>query len=404
MTDITDDSFFDDREARRNAFILALCMTLSSCSSIIVFTTGSIIGTMLAPSPGLITAPISAFVIGTATATVPASFLMGWIGRKPGFMIGTGLAFGGAMLAINALYDRNFWLFCAGTMLLGMYQAFTQYYRFAAGDRATERFRSKAISWVLLGGIGGSIFGPLIMINTKELLSPVLFAGSFVASAVLAMLAFLLLSRINIPNYKPVEDERSKRPLKQIMKQPKLIVAIITGMVSYGVMNLVMTTTPVAMVACGFDVDSSAYVIQWHVMAMFIPSFFTGHLIARFGVERIIFVGLFILIMAGVAALSGISFTHFSVALILLGIGWNFGYIGGTTMVTQCYEPSEKSAVQAANDFSVFATVAVSSLVSGQLFSAFGWNAISYLLFPMVGVAIAAMVWLVYFSGKIIKS
>ena len=387
-------AYFDDKVARRNAFILAAAMTLSSCSAIIVFTTAGIVGTMLSPTPYLITLPVSAFVIGTAAATIPASLLMGKIGRKPGFMIGTSFAFSGGMLSTYALFQQDFILFCLGTMLLGSYMAFTQYYRFAAADRATENFKGKAISWVMIGGIGGSIFGPVIMVNTKELLSPVLFAGAYVATSVLALCAFLLVSLIDIPLLKEGVDKRVTRPLKEIFKNPRLVVAVISGMVSYGVMNLLMTATPIAMVGCGFSVNDSAWVIQWHSLAMFVPSFFTGHLIARFGVERIIFAGLFMLASAATIGLMGIDIINFYAGLIMLGLGWNFGFIGATTMVTQCYEPAEKSKVQAFNDFAVFGTVAVASLSSGQLFAGIGWNAVNIALFPMVAIAAGAMIWL----------
>ena len=393
-------AYFDDAIARRNALILSVAMTLSSCSAIIVFTSAGIIGTMLSPVTSLITLPISTFVIGTASATVPASLLMGKFGRKPGFMLGAILAFFGAMLAIYALYEQSFVLFCCATALLGSYMAFTQYYRFAAADRATENFRGKAISWVLVGGIGGSIFGPLLVIYSREALSPVMFAGTFVASAALALCAFALISLIDIPVVTESKDDRATRPLSVILKQPRLIVAIVAGMVSYGVMNLLMTATPIAMVACGFSIDDSAWVIQWHSLAMFGPSFFTGHLIARFGVERIIFAGLAMLVAAALAGLAGISFINFSVGLILLGLGWNFGFIGATTMVTECYEPAEKSKVQAVNDFAVFATVAVASLTSGKLFASIGWGAVNIALFPMVAVAAGALIWLFVHAPK----
>lgn len=401
---VDETAYFNDAIARRNAFVLALAMTLSSCSAIIVFTTAGIVGTMLSPVKGLITLPVSTFVIGTALATVPASLLMGKLGRKPGFMIGTTLAFAGAMLAVFALYEQNFVHFCAATFLLGSYMAFSQYYRFAAADRATEHFRGKAISWVLLGGIGGSIFGPLLVIYTRELLSPVMFAGSFVASAILALCAFALISLIDIPKMAESTDARPTRPLSMILRQPRLIVAVLAGMISYGVMNLLMTATPIAMVACGFTVDDSAWVIQWHSLAMFGPSFFTGHLIARYGVERIISIGLAMLVASAIAGLSGITFGHFSVGLILLGLGWNFGFIGATTMVTQCYQPAEKSKVQAFNDFAVFATVAMSSLTSGQLFATVGWSAVNIALFPMVAIAAAALVWLYFNQPKAAES
>lgn len=401
MTDaVAQSSYFDDTVARRNALILALAMTLSSCSAIIVFTSAGIVGTMLSPVTSLITLPISTFVIGTAIATVPASLMMGKFGRKPGFMFGAMLAFFGAMLAIYALYQRSFVLFCAGTYLLGSYMAFTQYYRFAASDRATDDFRAKAISWVLVGGIGGSIFGPLLVIYSRAALSPVMFAGTFVVSAILALCVFALVSFIDIPLLPKTTDDRPTRPLREILKQPRLIVAIVAGMVSYGVMNLLMTATPIAMVGCGFTIDDSAWVIQWHSLAMFGPSFFTGHLIARFGVERIIFAGLAMLVGAAVTNLAGIGFANFSVGLILLGLGWNFGFIGATTMVTDCYEPAEKSKVQAFNDFAIFATVAIASLTSGKLYTSIGWNAVNMALFPMVTIATLALIWLFFNARK----
>ena len=213
-------AYFDDAVAKRNAFILAIAMTLSSCSAIIVFTTAGIVGTMLSPTTSLITLPVSTFVIGTALATVPASLMMGKFGRKPGFMFGATLAFCGAMLAVYALYKQSFELFCLGTALLGSYMAFSQYYRFAASDRATEGFRAKAISWVLVGGIGGSIFGPLLVIYSRAALSPVMFAGTFVVAAVLALCAFALVSFIDIPVMPKTIDDRPTRPLRVILKQP----------------------------------------------------------------------------------------------------------------------------------------------------------------------------------------
>lgn len=393
-------AYFDDAVAKRNALILAVAMTLSSCSAIIVFTTAGIVGTMLSPVTSLITLPVSTFVIGTALATVPASMMMGKFGRKSGFMFGAASAFFGALLAVYALYEESFVLFCLATGLLGSYMAFSQYYRFAAADRATEDFRAKAISWVMVGGIGGSIFGPLLVIYSRTALSPVMFAGTFVVAAVLAVCAFALVSLVNIPLIPDTADERPTRPMPAILKNPRLVVAIIAGMVSYGVMNLLMTATPIAMVGHGFTVDDSAWVIQWHSLAMFGPSFFTGHLIARFGVERIIFTGLLLLVTAAIAGLAGVAFINFSVGLVLLGLGWNFGFIGATTMVTECYQPAEKSKVQAFNDFAVFATVAVASLTSGKLFASIGWDAVNMALFPMVAIAVLALIWLFFHVHK----
>ena len=395
-----DTPYFDDAIAKRNAVILSLAMTLSSCSAIIVFTTAGIVGTMLSPVNSLITLPVSTFVIGTALATVPASLMMGKFGRKPGFMFGAILAFFGALLAVYALYQESFVLFCIATGLLGAYMAFSQYYRFAAADRATEDFRARAISWVMVGGIGGSIFGPLLVIYSRAVLSPVMFAGTFVVAGALALCALALVSLVNIPLVPEVKEDGPTRPLPSILKNTRLIVAIITGMVSYGVMNLLMTATPIAMVGHGFSVDDSAWIIQWHSLAMFGPSFFTGHLIARYGVERIIFTGLLLLVTAAIAGLAGVTFSNFAVGLILLGLGWNFGFIGATTMVTECYQPAEKSKVQAFNDFAVFATVALASLTSGKLFATIGWDAVNVALFPAVAVAVFALIWLFFHQRK----
>jgi MFS family permease len=221
-----------------------------------------------------------------------------------------------------------------------------------------------------------------------------MFAGNFAAVAVLSIGAMGIISQLNIPHTRDDLSTSDARPLGVILKQPRLLVAILCGMMSYGMMNLVMTSTPIAMVACGFTVDDSAWVIQWHALAMFVPSFFTGSLILRFGVERVVAAGMVLLALAGIAGLAGIAFANFAVGLVLLGVGWNFGFVGGTAMVTECYRKSEKNKVQAVNDFMVFATVATASLTSGKLLDAVGWSAVNMALFPMVGLCILAVAWL----------
>lgn len=373
--------------------LLAAGQALFSSNSVVIITTGGLIGSVLSPTLSLATLPVSCFVIGMALSTVPASLLMGRIGRRPGFI--TGAAIGGiaALLAAYAIYERSFVLFCLSLMLSGVYQAFGQYYRFAATDTASEQFKAKAISWVMIGGIVAAFIGPAVVMLTKDLMSPVTFVGCYLASAALAAIAMLVLAFLDIPHVPAKKGAPSGRPLKVILKQPRLVVAIIAGMMSFGMMNFVMTSTPIAMVDCGLSFDAAAWVIQWHVLAMYVPSFFTGGLINRFGPMRMVALGMVLLGAAGVSALLGVNFGNFAVSLVLLGVGWNFSFLGATTMVTNYYHPAERSKVQAVNDFAVFTTVALSSLSSGTLLSLFGWNAVALSLFPIVALVLVLLTW-----------
>jgi len=382
---------FDDRKARRNVLVLASAQALYGCSTIILVATAGLVGTMIAPSKGLATLPITAFVAGTALTTIPASMLMRRIGRRPGFVIGAGAGVASSVLAAIAILLGAFWFFVFAIMLQGVYQAFSQYYRFAAADVASPAFRPKAISWVLLGGIAGAVFVPAIVAITKDLLGPILFIGTYLFSASMGIAAMAVLAFLDIPHARDSAVEGPSRPLSVIVRQPRLIAAILAGMTAYGVMNFLMTATPIAMVDCGFSVEQSAWVIQWHAFAMFAPSFFTGSLILRWGVDRIVLAGMALLLLAAAAGLAGVSFANFSVGLILLGIGWNFGYVGGTTMVTECYLPAEKSKVQALNDFSIFVAVACASFVSGKLLDEIGWAAVNWAVLPVVCIAVAAL-------------
>ncbi len=384
----------DDAKARRNAIVLAIAFALYSCGAINIIVSAGIVGTMIAPDKGLATLPVSTFVIGTALSTVPASMLMRRVGRRPGFMLGALFGIASGLVAMLAVYQQNFILFLFGTFLQGTYQAFAQYYRFAAADIASPGYRSRTISIVLLGGVAGAVMGPLIIMQTKLLLAPVLFAGSYLASSALSVLALGLLSFVDIPHHKEDVSGGDARPLGRILRQPRLIVAMLCGMMSYGLMNLLMTATPIAMLGCGFTVNDSAWVIQWHALAMFLPSFFTGGLIIRFGVERIALTGMALLALAGTAGLVGVAFTNFAVGLVLLGLGWNFGYVGGTTMVTECYRASEKNKVQAVNDFAVFTTVALASITSGKLLAGIGWSAVNWAMFPLVAICLSGLLWI----------
>lgn len=386
-------ALIDDDRARRNTFLLTGAHALYGMNAVLIIASAGLIGQMMAQDKGLATLPVSTFATGAALVTVPAALFMRRVGRRAGFLTGAMLGLLGAVIALYAIYRQDFWLFSFATFLTGGYQAFAQHYRFAAADVASDEFKPKAIAWVLIGGLFAAIFGPLVIIWTKSLLDPVLFAGSYAASAVLILVAMGILSFIDLPLPKPT-DTKGARPLSVILRQPRLMVAILCGMVAYGSMNLMMTASPLAMVDCGFSIDSATYVIQWHVLAMYVPSFFTGSLINRFGKERIIAAGMVVLGICAIVALSGIDMVHFGVALILLGVGWNFGFVGATALVTDCYRTSERNKVQAVNDLCVFGTVAIASFTSGRLLNALGWDAISWTLVPLVGVTLLMVAWL----------
>ena len=384
----------DDAPVRRKAIILAVASALYGAAATILVVTAGLIGSQFSTDPSWATLPVSAFVIGTALTTLPLSLLMRRIGRKAGFMLGSFAGMIGGLLGVYAIYQQSFGIFVAAAFLVGIYQSSASYYRFAAADLASPAFRPKAISWVMTGGVVAALIGSGLVITTLDLLAPVIFAGSWAAMAALALLSSAVLLALDAPPPENKTDAVAARPLAKIASQPRYIVAAATGMLSYGIMMLVMTATPIAMFACGFTVQDSSWVIQWHALAMFVPSFFTGHLITKFGVERIAATGILLLIGAAVAGLMGIDFGNFAVGLILLGLGWNFGFIGATTMLTGCYEPSERNKAQGLNDFLIFGTTALASLGAGKLLNTFDWDAVNYAVFPMAAVALAMIAWL----------
>lgn len=384
----------DDARVRRNVLILAIGQGLYSSTTVILIATAGLVGVMLAPSKAWATLPVSTFVIGTMLSTIPASHLMQRIGRRAGFLIGAFAGLLGALLAIYSIYVGNFALFCIAAGFQGTFQASSGFMRFAAADIATPAFRPKAISWVLTGGVVAAIFGTLIVIRTTDLMAPFTFAGCYVASAILSIATMVAMLWLDIPKAHDAEVSGPARALSEIIRQPRTFVAIGCATLSYGMMNLVMTATPIAMVDCGFASTDASWVIQWHVLGMFVPSFFTGHLIARFGVEKICIFGMGLLILSAIVAMAGIGFANFAIALILLGLGWNFGFIGGTTLLTGTYAPSERAKVQGFNDFAISVTMAIGSLASGKLLSGLGWNAVNLAVFPMAALAIALVLWL----------
>jgi predicted MFS family arabinose efflux permease len=383
----------DDRLARHNALVLAVAQALAGGNNTVIVATSAIIGAVLAPDKSLATLPITGMVFGMWFGTLPIGYLARTRGRR--FALQSGSFFGvvSGLISFSATMIGSFPLLILGTFCGGLYAAAHQSYRFAAADTASEGFRAKAVSWVLAGGIFAAVIGPQLVIFTKYILSPHLYAASFLGQSACALLAAIVLNFVKIPRLtsKATEPVRS---LLHITLTPQFIAAVACGIVSYGMMNMVMTSAPLAMIDCGHSVTDSALGIQWHVIAMYGPSFFTGHLINRFGVEGIVATGLGILVVAATVGIGGITVAHFWADLILLGLGWNFAFIGATTMVTRCHRPHERNKVQAFNDFLIFGTMAVSSFSSGQLLARFGWDTVNEVIFPSVFVAGALLAWL----------
>ena len=376
----------------KNVALLACCQALAMSASSLVMTVTALVGTMLAADKTLATLPIAVAFGATMATTIPASLLMKWIGRRAGFSIGAGFGIAAGLICAKAIFDGSFPVFCAGAAFFGVATAHAFYYRFAAADTASEAFKSRAISLVLAGGLAAAFIGPELAKWTKDLFAPVLFAGGFLALSGLFTLVLVILQFVRIP--RPSQEERSSsgRPLLVIARQPGCIVAILCAMVGYGAMNLVMTATPLAIIACDHPFEAAAMVIQWHVAAMYAPSFFTGSLIKRFGVTPILLTGAGLVLGCVAFNLSGVEVSRFWAALICLGVGWNFLFVGGTTLLTDCYRPEEKAKVQALNDFLVFGAVAATALASGALFHGFGWEAVNLgVVAPVVLVTIAAV-------------
>lgn len=380
--------------AKRNVIILAVCMALANSAVTLQVTLGGLVGHILVEDKAFATLPVTFVVAGTALATIPASMLMRRIGRRLGFMLGCLIGSSGSLIAALGVYLGHFWLFCLGAFIFGGSSAFVQLYRFAAADIAPQNFKSKAISWVMVGGLVSAILGPEIAKYTRELLTPHLFLASYLAAAALPLVVLVILTAVNIPAPTLQELKEQGRPLLEIVRQPTFVVAAMAGMFGYGVMNLLMTATPLAMQLCEHPFAAAATVIQWHVVGMFFPSFFTGNLIGRFGALRIIMVGTVLNLACIGVALSGVGVWHFQIALLLLGVGWNFMYIGGTSLLTEVYRPAERNKTQALNDFLVFGTVALASLGSGKMLYHWGWDFVPLSALPFILMAGLAVLWL----------
>lgn len=371
-----------DRQARRNAMRLAVAQALAGANASVVYATAAIIGATLSPDRSLATMPVSVFVVGMAFGTLPTGWVARRHGRRAAFLAGCGFGCLAGLIAAVALVVGSFPLYCAATFLAGIYGAVVQSFRFAAADGASATFRSRALSWVMVGGIFSGVLGPQLVTWTMQLWPPYLFAASYLAQAGVAIVAGFVLSGVDLP--KVTAASTAGRPLGRIARQPRFVVAVLCGVISYVLMNLVMTSAPLAMRLCGLTLPQSNATLQWHIVAMYSPSFFTGMLIARFGASRVVACGLALLAAAATAGLLGITIVHFTVGLVLLGLGWNFGFVGASAMVLETHRPEERTRVQSFNDFLVFGTMAVGSFSSGQILTALGWAAVNWVVFPPV--------------------
>ncbi|MDA1100370.1 MAG: MFS transporter [Proteobacteria bacterium] len=368
----------------RNVTLLAICQAIFVCGQTTLFFVGGLIGYKLAFDKTLATLPVSAVILGTAMMTIPASLVMRRLGRRAGFMSAAVVGLCGLLICALALYNSMFWLLCLGALIVGFYNAFCQYYRFAAADAATPAFRPKAISLVMAGGVVAGVIGPSLAVRSRDWLPDIEYLASYLLLAVMTASVFLLVSFVRIPRLSEMELRETGRPLLQIMRQPRFIAAAGSSMIGYGVMALLMTATPLAMVSSHHPVSDAGMVIQWHVVGMFAPSFFTGHLISRFGLIKIMLCGAILLLLAISTALSGVLVQHYMVSMILVGLGWNFLFVGGSTLLTEVYTPAERAKTQAAHDFMVFATTASGSFLSGQLLFNFGWEMVNLAAVPFV--------------------
>jgi MFS family permease len=384
MIDVTAvDDFSGDARARSNVKRLAVAQALSGANSAVIFATGSIVGATLAPSIALATVPLSMYVLGMAAGTLPTGAISRAFGRRVAFIIGTGCGVLTGLLGSFAILHGSFPLFCCATFLGGLYGSVSQSYRFAAADGASAAYRPKAVSLVMAGGVFAGVLGPQLVQWTMDIWPPYLFAFSFVVQALVALVAMAILAGVDAPR-PAAADLHGGRPLRDIVRQPRFIAAALCGIVSYPMMNLVMTSAPLAMKMCGLSVSDSNFGIQWHIVAMYGPSFFTGALIARFGAPKVVATGLLLEAAAATIGLSGITALHFWATLIVLGLGWNLGFVGASALVLETHRPAERNKVQAFNDFLVFGMMAVGSFSSGQLLANFGWSAVNLVVYPPV--------------------
>ena len=381
----------------KNLWLLSLCQGLFLTNNVVFIAINGLVGLQLAPFGWMATLPVMGYVVGGALATPLVARTQTLWGRKVSFQIGLAVGAGSAALCAWAAFSANFWLLCAATMVAGYYSANGGLYRFAAAELSTAEYREKAVSLVLAGGLLGAVAGPNLA-NATRTLFPVPFAGAYIALVGVALVAMACMAAIRFEAQPVVLNAAGQkatgRPLSELLRQPALAVAIIGAALGYGVMNLLMAATPLAMQVCGFDFSASALVLEWHVIGMFAPGFVTGHLIKRFGVLRVMGVGVLLNLACVAVALMGVELHHFGIALFLLGLGWNFLFTGSTTLALTAYRPEEKDRAQAAINFCVYATLALSAFSSGVLVTTQGWTLLNAgSLVPIVATGLA-LAWL----------
>ena len=378
-------------DGRRNVLLLATSQALTLSAVVVSMTLAAILGGVLAPDRGLATLPVAAMVIGTALASTPASLFMQRYGRRIGFFIGAGLGLAGSLLSAWGLQRRTSSGFVLGHLLMGGSQGFANYYRFAAVEAAGEKHASRAISWVVAAGVVAAFACPQLAVSGRDWLAGDAFVGSYLAQALLSLMVLAMIAQLRLPAI-AVGEQGEARPLRQIVAQPALRASVFGVAVGYAVMIMAMTATPLAMLGCGLDTNDVRPVIQWHVVGMFAPSFFTGALVARHGAPRIMQFGFVLLLCHVGVAVAGVESWHFLSALILLGVGWNFAFIGGTALLTQTYRPAEQTKVQSFNESLIFGLVALASLGAGWLYDRFGWNALNLATVPLLLTALVTTV------------
>jgi len=384
---------------KKNVLLLASAQAMMMTGGTLLIATSALVGFALSPDKSLATLPLALQMLAGMFTSIPASLLMQRIGRRAGFLIGNTLGLAGAALAAYAIVHQSFTLFAVAAVLSGMFTGFGSYYRFAAADAAADEYKSRAISFVLAGGVVAAVVGPNLAHWTSDWL-PALFAGSYLALSGIMLLSMLTLSFLTIPP-PTIASQHGGRTLPLLARQPAFSVAILGGALGYAVMALVMTATPLAMHDHAHSFGDTAFVIEWHVLGMFAPSFFTGHLIRRFGVLNIMLAGVVMQAVCVAVNLAGTGINNFWLALTLLGIGWNFLFIGGTTLLTETYAPAEKGRAQAANDFLVFTAASAGVLSAGPLQHHFGWQAVNYGVIPLIAVTFIAIAWLAYIRRTI---
>jgi MFS family permease len=389
----------DADHGRGNVIRLSIAQALAGANSTVIYATGAILGNTLAPDRALATLPVSILVVGMAASTLPAGAIARRYGRRTAFLAGTACGVITGLLSAAAVFLGSFWLFCAATFFGGVYQAVVLSFRFAVADGVSPELRPRAMSAVMAGGVFAGVLGPQLVTYTMHLWQPYLFAATFLAQAGVALLSAFILWGVHLPRPAARAEMAAGRSLVEIARQPRFIAAVVCGSVSYMLMTLLMTSAPLAMKFCGLSQETANLGLQWHVIGMYAPSFFTGRLITRFGAPRIVTTGLLLIAAAAGAGLAGTETAHFWLSLTLLGVGWNFGFLGASALVLECHRPEERTRVQALNDFLVFGMMVIATFASGGLLTEYGWAMVCWIALPPLLLAWFAL--RVQASGRI---